>query len=187
MITVLNTTRNEVQFNTIDKRPLKKEGPRPPSPGCKTIAEKEAEEKKLGRGARAKRRGSERDSGDHSSDQENTMRPLPLTDLLPPLKHVRGAGEQEDYETPARPLKRGRKSVANGDDPSPTAGPKRKKGRVITSKAVETLRDVKFVRWEKSLIVIDRAELSEPQHRLQGQELSGVRSCLKHDALVSEP
>ncbi|GHJ85040.1 hypothetical protein NliqN6_1442 [Naganishia liquefaciens] len=184
MITVLNTSRNEVQFNTIDKRPLKKEGPRPPSPGCKTIAEKEAEEKKLGRGARARRRGSDRDSGDHSSDQDHTGRPPSLADLPPPLKHVRGAGEDEEYQTPARPLKRGRQSGANGNDPSPTAGPTRKKGRVTASKATSSICNDKFVRWEKSLIVIDRPEPSAPQHRLSGQDLSGIKSCLKNNGLI---
>lgn len=187
MITALNTSRNEVLFNTLDRRPLKKEGPRPPSPACRTVAEREEAEKKLSREARAKRRGSGRRNGDQSSDQENTDDTPSLADLLPPLKHVRGAGDKEDYETPARPRKRGRNSgVANGsgDDPSPTAGPKRKKGRSTVSKAVEAVVDDRFVRWNKSLVVIERLELSEPQHRLGGQDISGVKSCLKNKTLV---
>jgi hypothetical protein len=187
-ITLLNTSRNEVEFNFIDRKPFKKAGPRPPSPKVRTIAEREEEEKRLGREARAKRRGSGR--GDESFDQENTDGPPSLADLLPPLKHVRGAGEVEDYQTPARPLKRGRKSgasTAGGEDPSPTAGRKRKKNRVTTSKAGEAVRCDRFVRWDKGLIVIDRPEPSAPLHHLRGQELTGVKSCLRKKTSVCQP
>jgi hypothetical protein len=184
-ITLLNTSRNEVEFNFIDRKPFKKAGPRPPSPKVRTIAEREEEEKRLGREARAKRRGSGRD--DESFDQEITDGPPSLAELLPPLKHVRGAGEVEDYQTPARPLKRGRKSGAStaaGDDPSPTAGPKRKKNRVTNSKAGEAARCDRFVRWDKGLIVIGRPEPSAPLHHLRGQELTGVKSCLRKKTSV---
>lgn len=187
-ITLLNTSRNEVEFNFIERKPFKKAGPRPPSPKVRTIAEREEEERKLGREARAKRRGSGRD--DESFEQENTDGPPSLADLLPPLKHVRGAGEDEDYQTPARPLKRGRRSGAStaaGDDPSPTAGPKRKKNRVTTTKAGEAVRSDRFVRWDKGLIVIDRPEPSAPLHHLRGQELTGVKSCLRKQTSVCHP
>lgn len=183
-ITRLNTARNEVYFCTLDRNAIKRDGPRPPSP-CKvrTIAEREEEEKKLGREARAKRRGTGRRSGECSSDQEEPDKPLSLADLLPPLKHVRGAGDEEDYQTPARPLKRSRKSGVTsgaGDDPSPTAGPKRKKSRVTLSKTGDGVGVEKFVRWDKGLVVIDRPEPSVPQHHREGEGVpSFIKSCLK--------
>lgn len=170
-ITKLNTARNEVYYCTLDRNIVKKDGPRPESPSkVRTIAEREEEEKKLGREARATRRGTGTRSGDCSSDPEGGERPHSLAELLPPLKHVRGAGEEEDYQTPARPLKRGRKSaVTSGADyPSPTSGPKRKKSRVTLSKAVLESREDKFVRWDKGLVVIERPELSVPQHHREG-------------------
>lgn len=186
-ITKLNTARNEVYYCTLDRNIVKKDGPRPESPSkVRTIAEREEEEKKLGREARAKRRGTGTRSGDCSSDPEGGDRPLSLAELLPPLKHVRGAGEEEDYQTPARPLKRGRKSAvtSGADDPSPTNGPKRKKSRVTLSKAVLEAGEDKFVRWDKGLVVIERPKPSVPQHHREGEPVPSIKSCLKRKESV---
>lgn len=186
-ITELNTARNEVYFCTLDRNIIKKEGPRPESPSkVRTIAEREEEERKLSREARAKRRGTGTRSGE-SSDQEGSEGVLSLAELLPPLKHVRGAGEDEDYQTPARLLKRGRKSVAAsgaGDDPSPTHGPKRKKSRVTLSKAVPEAGEDKYVRWDKALIVLGRSEPSVPQHHREGETVPTLKSCFKRKESV---
>jgi hypothetical protein len=189
-ITELNTARNEVYFCTLDRNVIKKDGPRPESPGkVRTIAEREEEERKLSREARAKRRGTGTRSGE-SSDQEGGERVLSLAELLPPLKHIRGPGEDEDYQTPARPLKRGRKSVVTsgaGDDPSPTNGPKRKKSRVTLSKAVLDAGEDKYVRWDKGLVVLGRLEPSVPQHHREGEPVPRIKSCLKRKDSVGFP
>ncbi|KAJ9098146.1 hypothetical protein QFC21_004475 [Naganishia friedmannii] len=179
-LTKLNTARNEVYFCTLDRNVVKKDGPRPPSPNkVRTIAEREEEERKLGRGARAKRRGKGNSGGESSGLEDTDNQPLSLADLLPPLKHIRGAGEDEDYQTPARPLKRTRKSsVAHvGEDPSPS-GPKRKKNRMALLNTQET-QEEKFVTWDKGLVVIRPAQLSSPRHHREGELQEGLKSCLK--------
>ncbi|KAJ9092718.1 hypothetical protein QFC19_008643 [Naganishia cerealis] len=193
-LTMLNTARNEVYFCMLDRNVVKKDGPKPPSPKVRTIAERKEEERKLGREARAKRRGGSvrgnSAGGDESSAQEDTTdKPPSLADLLPRLTHVRGAGEDEDYQTPARPLKRTRKSgpAAAGrveDDPSPT-GPKRKKNRTTTTTSTvlvlpEAAQEEKYVTWDKGLVVIERAELSVPRHHREGEPVdASLKSCLK--------
>lgn len=185
-LTKLNTARNEVYFCTLDRNVVKKDGPRPPSPNkVRTIAEREEEERKLGREARAKRRGKGNSGGESSGQEDTDGQPLSLADLLPPLKHIRGAGEDEDYQTPARPLKRTRKSgVAHaGEDLSPS-GPKRKKNRMALMVTEET-REEKFVSWDKGLVVIHRSQLSVPRHHREGESRGNLKSCLKRKESAS--
>jgi hypothetical protein len=187
-LTKLNTARNEVYFCTLDRNIIKKDGPRPPSPNkVRTIAEREEEERKLGRGARAKRRGKGNSGGESSGQEDTDNQPLSLADLLPPLRHIRGAGEDEDYQTPARPLKRTRKSSAAHaqEDPSPS-GPKRKKNRMASIDA-EELREEKFVTWDRGLVVIHRPQLSVPRHHREGELREGLKSCLKRKESASIP
>ncbi|KAJ9117528.1 hypothetical protein QFC22_004378 [Naganishia vaughanmartiniae] len=187
-LTKLNTARNEVYFCTLDRNVIKKDGPRPPSPNkVRTIAEREEEERKMGRGARAKRRGKGNSGGESSGQEDTDSQPLSLADLLPPLKHIRGAGEDEDYQTPARPLKRTRKSsvVPAADDPSPS-GPKKKKNRMASMDREET-REEKFVKWDKGLVVIHRPQLSVPRHHREGELRDGLKSCLKRKESASIP
>jgi len=80
---------------------IKKEGKRPESPAVKlrTIAEKANEEKAKQRQERAQRRARRSDGGE--------VEPL---DTGGPLieeggRHRRGAGEEEDYESPERPTR----------------------------------------------------------------------------------
>ena len=91
--------------------------------------------------------------------------------------HVRGPGDEEDYKTPARPVKR----VKMTDE---------EKG--------------KYVRWDKGLVVIRRREDPEeeegdeegkkeideeegdrPSSRMSSSDVGRGRSCLRDDVQVS--
>jgi hypothetical protein len=90
-----NTAKNMVFHCAIDREVIRISGPRPPSPTSKirTIADRDEEEKRAGRGQRAKRRS--RNSDAHSDVEEE----LPLIERV---KRARGPGEDEDYATPVR-------------------------------------------------------------------------------------
>lgn len=122
-----NTVRNQVYICSIDRQIVRVEGPRPPSPTSKirTTAEKEEEDRKAGRGARAKRRRKSGDDDDPSSDEEA---PVGTEEVL------RAPGDEDDYSTPARPLKRAK---------------------------VDEEKD-RFVRWNRELTVI-RGGLGDTQ------------------------
>ena len=118
-ITLRNTMRNEVYLCAIDTQIVRKLGPRPPSPSSKirTTADREEEEKKVAREARARRRahGSEAESVDENPRVER-------------IEFARGAGEDEDYDTATRLLKR----------PKTSEGPER---TVVWDRGLTVIRD----------------------------------------------
>ena len=104
-LTTDNTTKNQKVLSLLETEVVKKEGKRPESPAVKlrTIAEKANEEKAKQRKERAQRRAKRSDGGE--------VEPLDANDLPQEVggRHRRGAGEEEDYQSPersARPLKR---------------------------------------------------------------------------------
>ena len=90
--------KNQKVVSLLETEIVKREGKRPESPVVKlrTIAEKASEEKAKQREERAQRRAKRSDS---------EVEPLDVNDL--PLeedgRHRRGAGEEEEYESPERP------------------------------------------------------------------------------------
>ncbi|EEB87626.1 hypothetical protein MPER_14969, partial [Moniliophthora perniciosa FA553] len=95
-----------------------KEGPRPESPGikAKTISQKEQEEKEKEQKARAERRARRNEKklgedmtngGDNANSDEDKEDDAwdPIENSPSARRHARGAGEDEDYETP-RSIKR---------------------------------------------------------------------------------
>ena len=98
-MTARHTARNEVYHCAIDRQVVRKQGARPPSPTSKirTTADREEAERKAGREVRAKRRsrGSE---GDNEEDNGTS------TTVIERVARFRG--DDVDFLTPARPLKR---------------------------------------------------------------------------------
>ncbi|KAJ3831379.1 hypothetical protein F5878DRAFT_667618 [Lentinula raphanica] len=85
-----------------------REGARPESPGIivKSISQKEKEAKTQDRNARAERRANE------DEDLGRGWKSSPLGQG----KHAWGAGDEEDFETPVRPVKRVRADGEGFDD-----------------------------------------------------------------------
>jgi hypothetical protein len=85
----------------------------------------------------------------------------------------RGAGETEDYMTPARPGKRARE-----ESESPTrAGPAQKKGRFDSrSSSKSSTKEERRVRWDKGLIMISDSRSSPIESSSSAER---VKSCLK--------
>jgi len=111
-LTTDNTTKNQKVMSLLETEIVKKEGKRPESPAVKlrTIAEKASEEKAKQRQERAQRRAKRSDGGE--------IEPL---DASGPLleevgRHRRGAGEEEDYESPERPVRPLKRPKADGSD-----------------------------------------------------------------------
>lgn len=159
-ITKLNTTRNEVVFSAITTVKQRRQGERPRG-DILTIAEKIAS---LSREERALRRQLEK-SGATSEDEDRPSGPRD--------SHRRGAGETEDYMTPARPAKRPR-----DESESPTRGPASKKSRTILSLPTKTTgpREERRVKWDKGLIMISDSRKTPSEASSQSQ---GVKGCLK--------
>ena len=104
-LTTDNTAKNQKVVSLLETEIVKREGKRPESPAVKlrTIAEKASEEKAKQRKERAQRRAKRSDGGEVEPLDVNA---LPLEEGS---RHRRGAGEEEDYESPerlVRPLKR---------------------------------------------------------------------------------
>lgn len=111
-LTSRNTTHNQTYFIELDRRVIKKDCPRPPSPSSRVRAtlapdEQDKESSKQGRADRAKRRGLMEDEMDTEDDES-------AGGHTPP-RHFRGAGDDEDYETPKRRKVDGTGLYANGD------------------------------------------------------------------------
>jgi len=106
-LTTSNTVKNQQNLAAVlETEVIRKPGNRPDSPttGVKSIDEKRKLEQGQGRKERAERRArlsSEQpldDSSLTSGDEES----LPLGPDGQPLRHRRGAGDEEDYESPER-------------------------------------------------------------------------------------
>lgn len=118
-LTMTNTEKNQHYVAAkLETEVVRKEGLRPESPVVKirTIVQRQQEEKEYERAERAKRR-ARRSGNDSTSDIEassdvghpspNQMEDVDMDtnfDVDGP-KHRRGAGDDDDYETPERPLR----------------------------------------------------------------------------------
>jgi hypothetical protein len=130
-LTTSNTLRNQHYVcSKVETQVILKEGKRPASPTSKvkTILEKKKEEQEKSREERAARRVGK--NAQTNGDQE-------MTDDSPASRnHPRGAGDEEDYETPVKPER------ADMDLDNRNSTPKRKR-----------------VKWDKDLL--QRFELEE--------------------------
>lgn len=144
---------------------VKKEGKRPESPTVKlrTIAEKANEEKARQRKERAKRRAKRSDGGEVESLDANDRT------LEEDGRHRRGAGEEEDYESPERPMRPLKRLNADGSEEVETVVVKERR-----------------VQWDRLLftaVFID--EIPENSSRPPEQKLG--KGCLSQAAKVYCP
>ncbi|EIN07422.1 hypothetical protein PUNSTDRAFT_105138 [Punctularia strigosozonata HHB-11173 SS5] len=121
-LTNSNTSKNERYYATLKTEIVRKEGERPASPvmKAKTISQRQQEEKERGRQERAARRarrseGSVAETEASSQDwDEGNVDADDLEDV--PGKHRRGAGDEEDYETPHRTQQALRQGAGETED-----------------------------------------------------------------------
>lgn len=150
-LTTRNTSHNERYFVDIDIQVVRKDGPRPPSPTPKV----------------RQLVPSVDDDEDTDDEDDNEPESADKDDSERPSKHFRGAGDDEDYETPKRrriaddgtyvgggpdtkpfaALKLGSpmptKSVREGSTPSSSDGAER---------YVKPNSKGKFVKWDRKLV-----------------------------------
>ena len=145
-----NTARNEVYHCAIDRQIIRKTGQRPPSPTSKipTIADREEQERKVGRDQRAKRRSRGSDASEEGDDD------IRLT-VVERISKFRG--DEDDYTTPARPLKKAKISDEG-----------------------------KGVRWDKGLVIIrDRNDEKPISKDSSIEDHDWPRPCIRNAAKVS--
>jgi hypothetical protein len=185
-LTSSNTARNQLNFVSLATEVIRKDGRRPESPIMKvrTVSQREAERKSRGRSERAHRRarrsedgmsdtdGCSSDRGDSSlvegdsqadedQDEDENFRLH---------KHRRGPGDEEDYETPAkpeRPLKRPR----FGEN----------------EESQDEIQEKKRVKWDRGLyseIYLDEIEV-KPKKRPKEDTIK--KGCLAPTAKAGPP
>lgn len=167
-LTTSNTVHNQKYLAArLETEVIRREGIRPESPAMKvrTVSQRQQDEREKQRAERAKRRsrrsgelldedvGGSSDVGysslgeEHASDEEQ-------------VKHQRGAGDEEDYVTPERPLRHLKRMRLFGDpedeEPEP---PKRR------------------VKWDRGLfttVYLDEVQLGSRQTTKENMSLRGI-------------
>jgi len=124
-LTSSNTEKNQHYLAAkLETEVVRKEGARPESPAVKirTVVQRQQEEKERERGERAKRRAkrngnnettlmsdveasSEAGFSSSCDDQTEDVEDVAIFNADGLLKHRRGAGDEEDYVTPEKPLR----------------------------------------------------------------------------------
>ncbi|KZT68974.1 hypothetical protein DAEQUDRAFT_765762 [Daedalea quercina L-15889] len=111
-LTSSNTQKNQQQVAALKTEVIRKEGKRPGSPTTKvrTVMEKQREIKAQQRQQRAERRARRSSEGAQASESQVDMSVdlgdvsnITVDDDGVPVRHRRGPGDEEDYETPPRP------------------------------------------------------------------------------------
>ncbi|KIK59903.1 hypothetical protein GYMLUDRAFT_60002 [Collybiopsis luxurians FD-317 M1] len=168
-LTDSNTTRNKEYLTALlQTEVVRREGARPESPGMiiKSISQKAKEDMTKDRNARAERRAKRENRGkgvdengfseDDDGEEERTESGL---DNSPSnRKHAWGPGDEEDYESPVRPMKRLR---LNDDD-----GP------------AEDFDDKKRVKWDRGLFQQIYLDDIKPRTTHSRITHSGIKGCL---------
>lgn len=161
-LTTDNTAKNQKVMSLLETEIVRREGKRPESPAVKlrTVAEKAQDEKIKKREERAQRRAKRSDSGELEPPDANDLT------LEEEDRHKRGAGEEEDYKTPERPMRLLKRLEADG------------------SEEVETVAaEERRVQWDRLLfttVFID--EIPEKRSRPPDENLG--RGCLSRAAKV---
>ncbi|KAH9079392.1 hypothetical protein EDB83DRAFT_2624963 [Lactarius deliciosus] len=169
-LTNTNTARNQHNLAAIlETEVVRKPGNRPGSPGTKvrTIDEKRKLEQGKERRERAERRARrvsepQEDSSLTSEDEAN----LPLGSDGRPVRHRRGPGDEEEYESPKRPRTRAR----SGEAGKP-----------------EEEAEAKTVRWDRGLfttIYFDDLPLQSQTHDRSHTPVAHNRGALASSAKV---
>jgi hypothetical protein len=174
-LTTSNTAKNQQNLVAVlETEVVRKPGNRPGSPttGVKSIEEKRKLEQGQGRKERAERRARRSselpldDSSLASEDEES----LPLGPDGQPLRHRRGAGDEEDYESPER-----------------TERPE-KKARIGEAAESGEEAGAKTVRWDRGLfttVYFDDLPLQSRAHDKPQTPAKDVRGALAGSAKVT--
>jgi hypothetical protein len=185
-LTMTNTVRNQHYLSArLETEVVRKDGTRPESPmvKIKTIAQRQMEEQAVQRTERAKRRArrsgemlGESDLEMDEDEDEDGDGEVASSDVdeLPSWqeekerrRHTRGAGEDEDYETPHRAFKRMKLTEGGLEEVEMDDEGKRR------------------VKWDRGLfttVYLDEVVLGERQ---TGKELANLKGCLAPTAKVS--
>ncbi|KAF8163284.1 hypothetical protein B0H34DRAFT_795011 [Crassisporium funariophilum] len=168
-LTISNTVRNQQYLSArLETEVIRKEGARPESPAVKirTIVQRQTEEKLKQRSERAQRRA--RRSGDDmaSSDIEGSSdvgysSPCEGQSKVGLVKHQRGPGDEDDYETPERP-DRHMKRIRLFEDGDAIQGVEQPQRRV---------------KWDRGLftaVYLDEVELGSRQPSKENRSLKGI-------------
>lgn len=169
-LTTNNTARNQQVMNMLETELVRKEGKRPESPTTKlrTISEKQQAEKTQQREERAARRARKielGEIGEGDADMSFMSDYLPMDEDGLPLKHRRGPGDDEDYETPERPARPSKRTRIDTDEEETAAEKERR------------------VQWDRGLFTA--VYLDElPDNRSWPKNENAGKSCLAKAAKV---
>jgi hypothetical protein len=178
-LTSSNTMRNQQYLVArLETEVVRVEGARPESPGIKvrTISQKQFEEKQKGRQERAERRARRSEEGpvetDGLSEPEDYSGYLNADEGTPEkrdedgqlLRHRRGPGDEEDYETPDR---------------SDSA-----EKRMRFGESEEEMRVKKRVKWDRGLSKTVYLDELRPGERPRPGEIATKKGCLAPTAKV---
>jgi hypothetical protein len=174
-LTTSNTAKNQENLVAVlETEVVRKPGKRPDSPttGVKSIEEKRKLEQGQGRKERAERRArrSSELSLDDSSLTSEDEESLPLGPDGQPVRHRRGAGDEEDYESPER------------------AGRPEKKARIGEATESGEEAGAKTVRWDRGLfttVYFDDLPLQSQAHDKPQTPAKDVRGALAGSAKVT--
>lgn len=190
-LTVSNTVRNQKYLAAkLETEVVRREGVRPESPAVKvrTVVQKQQEEKDKQRAERANRRarrsgeiGSSDIEGFSDAGYSSPCEDANMADGTNPLpRHQRGAGEDDDYETPER-HHRHKKRTRLFDDVD----------IMETSGSIEPKRRVKWDRGLFTTVYIDEVKLGSRETLKENRSLKGILAptakALRLDTLGNLP
>ena len=171
-LTNTNTAKNQHNLAAIlETEVIRKQGNRPGSPGTKvrTIEEKRKLEQGKERRERAERRARRvSDLQEDSSLTSEDEAALPLGPDGQPLRHRRGPGDEEQYESPERERQRTRARIGDADKPGEEDG-------------------AKTVRWDRGLfttIYFDDLPLQSQTREQSQTPVTQTRGALARSAKV---
>ena len=173
-LTISNTVRNQRYLAAkLETEVVRREGVRPESPAVKvrTVVQKQQEEKDKQRAERANRRarrsgeiGSSDIEGFSDAGYSSPCEDANMADGTKPLpRHQRGAGEDDDYETPER-HHRHKKRTRLFDDVD----------IMETSGSIEPKRRVKWDRGLFTTVYIDEVKLGSRETLKENRSLKGI-------------
>ncbi|KAL7283340.1 hypothetical protein ACG7TL_002769 [Trametes sanguinea] len=182
-LTSANTIKNQQQVAVIKTEVIRKEGARPDSPTTKvrTALEKQREERTLQRKERAERRARRSAGGDEAGDTStagdgqaaagDTEVDVDVSFVSidrdaegVPVRHQRGPGDEEDYETPPRPERPAKRLRFDDADVQ-----EREKEKEVPEKRVK---------WDKGLHTTVYLDDSPPKPRRNKNAVPSQKGCL---------
>ncbi|KAI0670448.1 hypothetical protein C8Q78DRAFT_125491 [Trametes maxima] len=179
-LTNANTLKNQQQLAVLTTEVIHKEGARPDSPTTKvrSALERQREERVQQRKERAERR-ARRSAGDEGGGLQLeeaeagtdgvegagdvSFMSVDLDAVGVPLRHRRGPGDEEDYETPPRPERPTKRARVEGEDADGDG---------------ENAAQERRVKWDKGLHTTVYLDDSPPKPRRNKDAVPAHKGCL---------